>query len=433
MSTPLAIAATTLSLRNLLSQVATADYSTLPADARPQNQIDITTQPPDQVRPDAARNRVNLFLYHTEYDAAWRNMDLPRQGRPGEKLPPVLPLNLLYLVTVYAENDNELIAQVLLGNAMRVLHDHPVLGRSEIETALAEAELDQQVENVRVTAQPFSVEQLSSIWSGFQSEYRLSAGYKVGVLLIESARQVTAPLPVLRRGAADRGPAVVAGAAPVLTRVEAFFNPALASPPPLAKPAAELGDVVVVKGSNFSGADMTARLTDDLGAIHTLALLAERDDSTVRFALPPVTDANVARDWPAGFYRLELEVTHPDAPPFVTNRLTFALAPSVSSLSTNSAPVAAQPFPFTLTCAPQVQAAQRVVVLLGDKAIAPALGAIAVPGDPNAPSTVTVDVDGLPQGPYVARLRVDGIDSLPVDPTSSPPAFDAAQILTITP
>ncbi len=433
MSTPLAIAATTLTLRNLLSEVATADYSALPADARPLNQIDITTQPPDHVRPDAARNRINLFLYHTEYNAAWRNTDLPRQGRPGEKLPPALPLNLHYLVTVYAENDNELIAQVLLGNAMRVLHDHPVLGPAEIEAALADAELDTQVERVRVTALPFTSQELSAIWSGFQSEYRLSAGYKVGVLLIESARHISAPLPVLRRGEVNRGPAIVSGGAPVLSRIESFVDPALPSPPVLAKPAAELGDTVVVKGSNFSGATMTARLTNDSDITHSLPLLPERDDSTVRFALPQITDADVARDWPAGFYRLEMEVTRTDAPSWATNRLTFALAPSVSNLAPASQPEAAQPFALTVTCTPQLQATQRVVVLLGDRALAPAPGAITTPADPNAPSTVTVDVDNLEPGQHVARLRIDGIDSLPVDAVAIPPTFDAAQMLTISP
>ncbi len=433
MSTPLAIAATTLTLRNLLNPVATADYSTLPADARPLNQIDITTQPPDQVRPDATRNRINLFLYHTEYNAAWRNTDLPGQGRPGEKLPPALPLNLHYLLTVYAENDNELIAQVLLGNAMRVLHDHPVLARSEIEAALAEAKLDAQVERVRVTALPITPDELLGIWSGFQSEYRLSAGYKVGVLLIESARLSSAPLPVLRRGETDRGPAIVSGAAPSLSRIEAFVNPALPTPPALAKPSAELGDVIVVKGSNFSGATMTARLTASEDILHTRPILPERDDTTIRFSLPEMTEPNVARDWPAGFYQLELEVSHPDVPSWVTNRLTFALAPTVSALAPLNQPEAAQPFELTLTCTPQLRADQRVAVLLGDRALTPDAAGTVTPADPDAPSTVTVDVDNLAQGDHVARLRIDGIDSLPVDLLAVPPSFDAAQILTISP
>ena len=432
MSNALSIAAATLTLRNLLNEVATADYSTLPADARPLNTIDITTLPPDQARPDAARNRVNLFLYHTEYDAAWRNTDLPRRGRPGEALPPALPLNLHYMVTVYAENDNELIGHVLLGTAMRILHDHPVLSRDKIRTALSQAELDQQVELVRVTALPFSPEEVSEIWSGFQSEFRLSAGYKVGVLLIDSTRAAHAALPVLRRGTADRGPAVVAGAAPNLTAVAELFD--AGAPPFAAKPAAELGDTVVLNGFHFAGADMMARLTHGLSdTVHTRQLLAERDDTTVRFTLPPITDPSVARDWPAGFYAVELVVTRPDAPPWTTNRLTFALAPSVSALAPPSQTVGGQPFALTLTATPQILADQRVSVLLGDREFAPNPGGIVTPADQDTPSTVTVTVDGLADGSHVARLRIDGIDSLPVDFTAVPPVFDPAQTLVVTP
>jgi hypothetical protein len=433
-SNALSIAATTLTLRSLLGQVASADYSTLPPDARPVNQIDITTLPPDQARPDNLRNRVNLYLYHTEYDPAWRNTDLPRRGRPGEVLPPVLPLNLHYLVTVYAENDNELIGQVLLGTAMRVLHDHPVLSRSEIETALAEAELDAQVERVRVTALPFKIEDLTAIWSGFQSEYRLSAGYKVGVLLIESSQAARAALPVLRRGGEDRGPSVVPGPAPSLTGVAEFFDASLPNPPSAAKPAAELGDTVVLTGAHLDGADMVVRLTHDrTGAVRELPLSPERDAGTVQFALPPASDPNVPGEWPAGFYTVELVVTRTDAPPWTTNRLTFAVAPSVSALAPASQPVGAQPFALVLTCTPQVLVEQRVSVLVRDRELAPDPGGVVTPGDPNQPSTVQVAVGDLAAGDHVVRLRIDGIDSLPVDLATAPPAFDAAQTLTITP
>lgn len=434
MSNALSIAAITLTLRSLLNEVATADYSTLPTDARPMNQIEVTTLPPDQARPDNSRNRVNLYLYHTQYDPAWRNTDLPRRGRPGEAQPPLLPLNLHYLVTVYAENDNELIGQVLLGTAMRILHDNPVLSRAAIQAAISQAELDSQVERIRVTALPFTVEELSGIWSGFQSEYRLSAGYRVGVLLIESARATRAALPVLRRGSTDTGPAVVAGPAPSLGSVAEFFDATLAAPPSAAKPAAELGDTLVLTGANLGGADMSVRLTHDRNETpHTRPLLDERDATTVRFTLPPVTDPAVARDWPAGFYTVELVVARPDAPPWTTNRLTFALAPRVSALAPAAQPVAAQPFALTLTATPQVLADQRVSVLIGDRELVPDAGGVTSPADPDAPSTVSVTVDGLAEGDHVARLRIDGIDSLPVDFTAIPPAFDPAQTLTITP
>ena len=130
---------------------------------------------------------------------------------------------------------------------------------------------------------------------------------------------------------------------------------------------------------------------------------------------------------------LELVVNRPDAPPWTTNRLNFALAPRVGSLAPASQPEAAQPFALALTCTPQLRDDQRVAVLLGDREFAPGAGGIATPADPDAPSTVSVSVDGLDPGDHVARLRVDGIDSLPVDPAAVPPAFDSSQILTITP
>ena len=76
---------------------------------------------------------------------------------------------------------------------------------------------------------------------------------------------------------------------------------------------------------------------------------------------------------------------------------------------------------------------QRVSILLRDRELAPDPGGIATPGDPNLPSTVQVTIDDIAPGDHVVRLRIDGIDSLPVDLAAAPPAFDAAQTLTITP
>lgn len=434
MSNALSIAATTLTLRNILNAVATADFSALPADARPISSIDITTMPPDQARPDNTRNRINLFLYHTAYNAAWRNTDLPLRGRPGESLPPVLPLNLHYLLTVYAEADNELIAQVLLGTAMRVLHDTPLLDRALIATALPLAELDQQFERLRVTPLPLTPEDMIGIWSGFQSEYRLSAGYEVGVLLIESERPARSALPVLRRGSQDRGPQVTGGATPRLTRIAGFVTPGLSEPVRLTKPSAEPGDTVVVSGRNFDGAQMVARLGRIGGDVtHMLPLGPARDDTTVRFTLPPLTDPSVSSEWSAGFYTLELEVTRPDTTPWTTNRLTLALAPQISALAPATQPLGSQPFTLTLTAAPQIVSGQRVAVLLGDREFPADPGDIVTPGDPDAPSTISITVNALPVGGHVARLRVDGIDSLPMDITATPPAFDPAQTLEMTP
>lgn len=433
MSNALAIAAVTRTLRNLLNSVATADYSTLPNDTRPTAQIEVTTLPPDRVRlPDASRNRLNLFLYQTDISAAWRNMDIPRQVRSGESGYPPLPLNLFYLVTAYAESDNELIGQVILGTAMQILHDHPLLSRAEIGSALALSELDSQIERVRITPQPFSLDELSKLWAGFQSEYRISAIYQVALVLIESRRPQRAPLPVLRRGGEDRGPLVVAAPAPTLLEVQEFFDPTLPTRPTHGKPAAELGDVVLLRGTRFGDEEMHARLRHSrLDTLLSLPLEAEQSDTEVQFRLPNASDPGTPEAWPAGFYAVELVVQRPTPPNWTTNRLPFGLAPTITGITPMTQAVGAQPFDLTLTCTPQILSDQRTVLLMGDQEITPT--SVTTPGDPDSDTTLIFPIDGLEAGDYVIRLRVDGVDSIPIDFTSSLPQFDSNQTVVITP
>lgn len=435
MSNALAIAAATRTLRNLLTNVATADYSGLPDDTRPTAEIQITTLPLDRVRNgdgDSSRNQLNLFLYHAEPNGAWRNMDLPRQVRAGETGCPPLALNLYYILTAYGQSDSELVAHVLLGTAMRILHDHPVLGRADIRNALPPSELDAQFERVRITPQPVSLDEVSKLWTGFQSEYRLSAAYQVSVLLIESLRSPRAPLPVLRRGAADQGPIAVAAPGPTLLDITAFLDPSLAEQPPHGKPAAELGDVLVLGGINLGSDPLTARLRHRrLDVPLELAPEPQRSDTEVRVALPGPADAGVAARWPAGFYTIELLQQPPGLPAWSTNRLPFALAPTLDTIAPVSQPVGAQPFDLTVTCRPQIRPEQRAALVFGAREIAPS--SVTTPPDPDSPTTLVVPIDGMDAGSYVVRLRVDGADSVPIDLTTTTPQFDSNQIVTVTP
>lgn len=435
MSNALAIAAVTRTLRNLLNNVATADYSGLPDDTRPTAEIQVTTLPLDRVRNgdgDSSRNQLNLFLYHAEPNAAWRNMDLPRQVRAGETGRAPLALTLYYILTVYGQGDSELVAHVLLGTAMRILHDHPALSRDDIRTALALSELDAQFERVRITPQPVSLDEVSKLWTGFQSEYRLSAAYQVSVVLIESLRSPKAPLPVLRRGAEDRGAAVVAASGPTLLDVKAIVAPSLAEQPRHGKPAAELGDVLVLSGTSLGSHPLTARLQHPrLEDPLELTPESERSDTEVRVALPAPDDAGVPAQWPAGFYTIELVQQPPGLPAWTTNRLPFALGPTLDSITPGTSAVGDQPFDLTVTCRPQIRDDQRVALLFGARELTPS--SIATPGDPNSPTTLVVPIDGMDEGAYVVRLRVDGADSIPIDFAATPPQFDSHQIVTITP
>jgi hypothetical protein len=424
MSNEFAIAAVTRALRNLLNQIISADFNAVPSDTRPTAEISVTTLPLDKVRNgDSSRNQVNLFLYHAEPNAAWRNMDMPRRVRPGESGHPPLALDLFYLITAYGQDDSELIAHLLLGMAISILHDHPLLSRAEIESALAASGLHQQIERIRINPQPVSLDETSKLWTGFQAEYRLSAAYQVSVVLIDSKRPTRTPLPVLRRGSEDQGVFALAGPSPILRAINL----------PHHKPSAESGDILTIEGDNLTG-DLTLRLSNEhLPGPINLVPLPGGNEVEMQVQLPDTAvDPQVPSQWAAGFYTLAAVVQRPGLPAWTTNALSFALAPQVQSLSPAAMPIGSLPAALTLTCIPQVRPEQNVALLFANREIAP--DSLTTPADPTAVTTLTFTIDNVPAGEYVARLRVDGADSIPVifDDTM-PPQFDDDQKVTITP
>jgi hypothetical protein len=172
-SNALAIAATTATLRQVLLSGGIGR---------------VTLLPPDTAGKSVTSDQVNLFLFQTTLDAAWRNQDMPGRVKPGEAGQPPLPLNLSYLLTAYSTDPEDLRSHALLGQAMRILHDHPVLGAAEIQSATTAnvpgADLQDQVERVRIVPQSLSVEEISMLWTAFQTPYRISAAYLVSTVLI---------------------------------------------------------------------------------------------------------------------------------------------------------------------------------------------------------------------------------------------------------
>jgi hypothetical protein len=425
MSNPFALAAVTRALRNLLNPIISIDYNEVPEDSRPTAEITITTLPLDKARNgDDSGNQLNLFLYHTAPNTAWRNMDMPRQVRPGETGFPPLALNLHYIITAYGQENNELIAHLLLGMAMGILHDHAVLSREEIETAFAVSELHEQVERIRLSPQTISLDETSKLWTGFQAEYRLSAAYEASVVLIDSRRPSRTPLPVLRRGSEDQGVHTLAAPVPTLHSVQ----------PPNGKSSAELGDILTINGRSLDSPHLTVRFHNPLltGPIE-IAPLPGSTASQMNVQIPgPADNPNVPSQLAAGFYTLAIVVQRPALPIWTTNQLPFALAPQVTSVAPDEITQGALPASLTLTCIPQIRPEQRVSLLFGSQEIA--VDTISTPADPTAETTLTFTLDTADPGDYVVRMRVDGVDSIPVlFSSTAPPQFDDAQKVTITP
>ncbi|MFQ5927043.1 MAG: DUF4255 domain-containing protein [Terriglobia bacterium] len=406
MSNSLAIATVTATLRNLLMQGVTAD---LPGTS-------VTTSPLDKARDGNDNgNQINLFLYQTVFNAAWRNMDMPRQVKPGETGQPPLPLTLYYLITAYGQNDDDTLSHRLLGRTMNILHDHPVLGAAEIEAALPGNDLHEQVERVRITPEPLSLDDMSKLWNAFQTQYRISAAYQVSVVLIESSRLARTPLPVLTRGPGDEGVTAQPDLMPPFPTLESVRAPNQ-------QPSARLGDVLTISGHHLDSDAIVVRFMNPrLAAAIEVPPLPGPTSTEITVQLP-----DDPANWPAGFYTLAAVISRAGQVDRTTNELPFALAPRI----TTAPPItvarnAAGDASITLTCSPQVRSAQRAALLLGDREVL-------AQSHPVQTDTLTFLVTAAPVGEHLVRLRVDGVDSLLVDRTVTPPVFDPTQKVTIS-
>ena len=254
MSTALAIGAVSAVLRNVLDNGL---IDAVPAVGSP---VTVSAKAPDLIKLDNPTDppQLNLFLYRVSENPGWRNMDLPSQVLPLETGTPPLPLVLHYLLTAYSDDDAGVVSHRLLGQAMSALHDHPLLAPAEIaaaaatelQTDLRGEDLHAQLERVRITAMPLSLEEMSKLWTTFQTQYRISAAYEVAVLLIESRQPVRAPLPVLARGSGDRGPVAQGDVVPPFPTLEEV---ALPDDQPSVRP----GENLTLRGHHLGGPGTT--------------------------------------------------------------------------------------------------------------------------------------------------------------------------------
>jgi len=412
-SNSLAIGAVTATLRNLLDAKINASVTDDPSTDPGLAGTSVTTKALDKARTGSG-NQVNLFLYQTAVDAAWSNLDLPQQTRPGEQGRPALALELRYLVTAFGSGDDDQMSHRLLGRSMSVLYDHAVLGPSEIRAALAGNDLAEQIERVRITPLALSVEEISKLWTVFQAPYRISAAYQVSAILIDSNTPTKAALPVLKRGQDNRG---VLGQASLDSPYPNLTSLVL----PANQPSVRLGELVKLLGAKLSGT--------------TQGVLLQHSRWTAGVEVPPtgtptdaevdVTIPNVPANWPAGFYLASTRVQRPgESYRRTTNEMPFVVAPTISSSLPLAAGVGST---LALSCSPEVLPSQRASLFVGDREVL----AQAHPAQtPNLDFILPAD---LPAGTYFIRLRVDGVDSLLVqDYNAAMPVFDPLQKVTIS-
>jgi hypothetical protein len=426
MSNWLAIATVTAALAQT---VRTAVQEAVPG-------ADVVTGRPDGAPgTGTAQRRAHLFLYQVAPNAALSNADLPMRGSDGRLAQrPRAALDLDYLLAFYGD-EAQLEPQRMLGAVVRDLHAHPVLTRKAVADAarsqpfLANSNLAEAVELVRLTPVPLTLEELSKLWSVFfQTPYALTVTYRGTVVLIDAEETAPAPLPVLRRGAQDRGVESVIGAFPFLEDVH-IGDPGTAGARPRLPSyrRAQLGAVLTLAGQRLAGDEVEIHFAHPRVSTKRVLRPTARTATEIRVTIPD--DAAAHSQWAAGLYSLNVMVKLGDNER-VTNVMPLPFAPRIASITPPS-PVArdaAGSVTLTVQCTPQVRPEQPALLLIGDREVV---------AQPHAGATDTLRFT-IPNAPVVSDtvvwLRVDGMDSLPWRITGTPPVpqFDPAQKVTIT-
>lgn len=435
MSSPLAIGAVSAVLRDLL-------YNGLIDLAEVGGVVKISALAPDLIKVDDDQEplRLNLFLYAVTPNAAWRNQNLPSHAPRGERIAnPPLALDLHYLVTAYGREDFQ--AEILLGYAMHLLHEQPLLDSASIRAAIAPTTLDvgilplsfqalsasdlaEQREPLRITPATMGSDEMSKLWSAFQTHYRPSAAYVVSVVLIDSRRPARAPLPVLSRGQRDpisgreAGVLVQAGLGPSVPTL-------LAAEPPAQQLAARLGEAVTVHGAKLAGSQAVALLRHRLLAA-PIEIPVTTNDAGTGFSLPLANDAAAQIAYAAGLWQLSLRLQPAGQLQLVeTNVVPLAIAANPLLAPPLAVIRDADGVEVQLQTSPRVRLGQRAQLSLdGDAAEAASRASDADPLVFRFPASV-------PAGPRWLRLRVDGIDSPLVLRDGAQPRFDPGQTLVV--
>ncbi len=422
MSTELAVTAVTQTLRQILDDEIEHKWGTDVLSGDLTKERFITNLPPHKVRDvHAADSVVNLFLYRTDVNGAWRNMSPPIQGKPGETDPPPLAINLEYLISAYGEDDREEVAHFFLGQAMRILHDVPLVPRQKLFDVLKKSRVHEQIERITVTPRSLSIEEISKLWSVFQTQYRVSAAYLITVLLIDSKVPGRSPLPVLTRGPDDSGVVVVAALPPALESAR----------PATGFSGVRLGEDVIVTGERFDASIVAANVRHPSMTVAQKLPVTAISPIQLRITIPAVNSApGISAAWPAGIYSLSLEAVRPGQAPWTTNEVPFVVAPSITVVPKTVQPPASL-FEITIDAQPQVRPTQIVAVLFGNTKLTPK--SVAAPANADSPTVVKVDAPGDVIGLHRVRLRVDGVDSIPVVRAGAKIEFDPNQSVEVKP
>lgn len=422
MSNFLAIATATATLSQLIQDAISAD---VPGAS-------VST-----VRPDSNGNNVpdigvNLYLYQVTPNPAWRNADLPTRNSDGQLVQrPRAAFDLHYLLTFYGD-DTQLEPQRLVGSVVRTLHAQPMLTRQMIRTTinspsfnyLVNSDLADEVEMVKFTPFPLSLEELSKLWSVFfQTPYTLSLAYHGTVVFIEGLQASRESLPVRVPNIYVRG-----FRQPVIERVESQTGE---GQPIVA------GGTLVIRGRRLRG-DVTRIL---MGGVEVIPAPQNISDTSITLPIPASIRAGV--HGVQVIHQILMGTPPLPHPGFESNVAPFVLQPVINRRPDDSDDITVSPpvialdetrsADVSIVITPRVAVEQRTVLLINSVSHTGAYSfanrPLTLPPGQTDTDTITFPVSGVIAGQYLVRVQVDGAESpLIVDADPDNPRYTRPQV-----
>lgn len=375
--------------------------------------VAVTVAPPDVTGGVMTGKRLNLYLYQVTENGYLKNQEIPQQGHLGAYGHPPLSLDLHYLLTARSTNetaeDSDLEAQQILGDAMRVLHDLPVIteglritkpAAGTVGDPILDTSLRNEFERVKITLEPVTLEDLSKIWTALpDASFRRSVAYQVSVVQIESRRTRHFPQPVGEPPTAGPRVFAVPFRSPQISEIR-VRRPG--DPPDAERPFAyaRIGDTLILRGRNFAS-DATRVL---LGAVDATSQSAIRDD---RIGVTIPDDAALQPGPQTVKVVLDIMMGDPPSPHlgFQSNLAVFMLVPGPI---TNLVPaLSGTPRKLEITGKRLYHKDRESLTLVGDEVIR---------SSKYTTTTSTKIAFNLPaslgSGSYPVRVRVHGAESI---------------------
>ena len=126
---------------------------------------------------------ISLYLYRVAVNGTRRNMP-PVTGPDGRRYRPPIPLDLHYLLSAWARSPVK--QQRLLGWAIRMFEDVPILPTGLLNNYGPEPEIFQPGETVELVLESLTLQDLNNLWSATKATPPLSVGYVVRMVGISS-------------------------------------------------------------------------------------------------------------------------------------------------------------------------------------------------------------------------------------------------------